>query len=308
MYNPIGFVQKNKDKNIKVKVFYFSLEMSKEQKLTQAISHRLFVESEGNIRVQPESLRSVRKAVDSGILDRVAGLKDYFDEFERSVTFIDSIKHPTGIFKFMEEYAKTTGKVHKKVVDFTNNETGETYQNEIFDYYEPYNDDEYVIIIVDHAALLSQENGLSLHQTINKLSSNYFVQLRNRYKYIPVLIQQQASSQESLDNMKADLLKPTLNGLGDCKLTQRDADVILGLFSPFRFRKKMYPESGGYDIMFFRDNIRFLEVIAAREGGSNSMAPLYFDGGVNYFSELPHPDTEALKKVRQFITENRKKY
>ena len=306
MYNPIGFVQKNRDKNIKVKVFYFSLEMSKEQKLVQAMSHRLFVESDAKLRVQPEQLRSVRSAVDNGILDRVAGLKDYFDEFESSVTFIDSIKHPTGIFKFMDQYAKSNGKVHMKTVEFTDNKTGEKYTNEIFDYYEPDNEDEYVIIIVDHAALLSNESGMSLHQTINKLSSDYFVKLRNRYKYIPVLIQQQASSQESIDNMKADLLKPTLNGLGDCKLTQRDADVILGLFSPFRFRKKKYPEENGYDIMFFRDNIRFLEVIAAREGGSNAMAPLFFDGGVNYFKELPKPGTEQLKKVRQLITETRK--
>ena len=108
--------------------------------------------------------------------------------------------------------------------------------------------------------------------------------------------------------MKANRLKPTLDGLGDNKLTQRDADVVLGLFSPFRHRIKMYPEKDGYDIMFFKDNIRFLEVLASREGGGNSICPLYFNGAVNFFKELPTPDdTIKLKEVYNFVKNERQK-
>jgi hypothetical protein len=207
-------------KTIKLKIFYFSLEMSKQQKLAQAICNRLYISSDKKIRIDPKTIRSVRSALNGDILKSVAGLEEYFDEFEKHVTFIDSIKHPTGIFKFMEDHANTHGTTHTKIVEFTRGE--ETFEHEIFDHYVPDDPEEYVIIIVDHAALIGLEAGLNQHQSITKLSSEYFVKLRNRYGYIPVLIQQQTSSQESIENMKANRLKPTLDGLGECKLTQRD--------------------------------------------------------------------------------------
>lgn len=279
--------------------------MSKEQKLIQAISNQLYVSTKGKIRLEPAQIRSTVSALKEEYIKEIDGLTDYFNTFEKCVTFIDSIKHPTGIYKFMESYADANGTTYTKKEKFTN-KNGEVVEHEIFDYYEPNDPDEYVIIIVDHAALLTNEGGMSLHGTINKLSSEYFVKLRNRFKYIPVLIQQQASSQESLENLKADRLKPTLDGLGDCKLTQRDADVILGLFSPYRHKRKVYPGGNGYNIQFFRDNIRFLEVIAAREGGSNNTCPLFFDGAVNYFEELPDVNnTEELERFKRIINKIR---
>jgi len=159
------------------------------------------------------------------------------------------------------------------------------------------------MIIIDHVSLITTEtqNGvqMSLHQSIVKLSSDYLIKLRNKYGYIPVVIQQQASAQESVENMKVGRLKPTMDGLGDCKLTQRDANVILGLFSPFRHEIKEYY---GYDVTFFKDNIRFLEILGGREGGGGTTCPLYFDGAVNYFTELPKPtDTLNLNKFVNFI-------
>ena len=174
---------------------------------------------------------------------------------------------------------------------------------EIDDYYEANDPEEYVMIIIDHVSLISTEaqggKQMNLHESIVKLSSDYLIKLRNKYNYIPVVIQQQASSQESVENMKVGRLKPTMDGLGDCKLTQRDANVILGLFSPFRHEIKEYY---GYDITFFKDNIRFLEILGGREGGGGTTCPLYFDGAVNYFTELPLPsDDKSLTKFVNFI-------
>jgi hypothetical protein len=79
------------------------------------------------------------------------------------------------------------------------------------------------------------------------------------------------------------------------------ANVILGLFSPFRHEIKEYY---GYDVTFFKDNIRFLEILGGREGGGGTTCPLYFDGAVNYFTELPKPtDTTHLNKFINFINE-----
>lgn len=287
--------------DIKLKIFYFTLEMSKEQKMLSAFSNILYVKE--GIRIAPKDLRSTNSLLSEETLEIISKYEKYFKKIEEIVEFIDDIRNPTGIYKFMQKYAQLNGIQHKKVVKWEDNKTGEKYDREIDDYYEPNDPDEYVMTVIDHVSLITQEHEegrlLSLHQSIVKLSSNYLVQLRNKYKYIPVVIQQQASAQESLENMKANKLKPTLSGLGDCKLTQRDADVILGLFSPFRHEIALYQ---GYDIKYFRDNIRFLEILGGREGGGGTVCPLYFDGATNYFKELPLPsNTLAIEKVNKFL-------
>lgn len=289
--------------NIRLKIFYFTLEMSKEEKMLSAFSHILY-KKEG-IRITPTQLKSTRvtEILPQETLDIIAKYEDYFKKIEEVVEFVDDIRNPTGIYKFVRNYAQSNGTQHTKTIDFVDNKTGETHKKEIDDYYEPNDPDEYVMVFIDHISLISPEteNGrkLSLHESIAKLSSNYLITLRNKYNYIPVVIQQQASSQESVENLKHNRLKPTLDGLGDNKTTQRDANVILGLFSPFRHEIKQYH---GYDITFFKDNIRFLEILGGREGGGGTVCPLYFDGAVNFFRELPKPDDSSnLKKVYDLI-------
>lgn len=111
--------------------------------------------------------------------------------------------------------------------------------------------------------------------------------------------------QESIENKKYNKLKPTLDGLAGNKENQRDANVVVGLFSPFRHE---IPEYLGYDITFFKDNIRFLEILGGREGGGGTICPLYFDGAVNYFKELPLPnDAIGIENVKRFITKIKQK-
>ena len=203
----------------------------------------------------------------------------------------------------VRKYALANGKIHYREIN-TGNEI-----IQVEDYYEPNDPEEYVIIMIDHIGLISAEKRnnvqLSLHESITVLSSDYLIKLRNRFGYIPVVIQQQAQSQESIENKKANRLKPTLDGLGDNKLTQRDADIILGLFSPYRHE---IPEYLGYDVKLFKDNIRFLEIIGGRDGGGGTVCPLYFDGAVNYFKELPLPQEHSkmsqVQKLLQHIRTN----
>jgi hypothetical protein len=302
LYNTIRQVI---DDNLKIrlKIFYFTLEMSKEQKMLSAFSNIIYVKE--GIRVAPKDLKSTRSdnILSDEVIELIAKYQPYFEKIEEIVEFIDDIRNPTGIFKFTYEYAMKNGIQHKKVVKFTDNKTGDTWDQEIDDYYEPHDPEEYVMVFIDHISLISTEkkNGIqmNLHQSIVELSSNYLVRLRNNFGYIPVVVQQQAAAQESLDNFKLGKLKPTASGLGDCKLTFRDADLIIGLFSPFIHEIKTYL---GFDIMFFKDNIRFLEIVGGREGGGGTVCPLYFDGAVNYFKELPSPnDSDRLKLVYQYI-------
>lgn len=275
--------------------------MSKEEKMLSLFSHILYVKE--GVRISPTDLKSTnqQKVLNEDILNLILKYQEYFNKIEEIVEFIDDVKNPYGIYTVMRNYALENGKIHKKTIKINEKLV------EIEDFYEPNNPEEYVMCVIDHISLITPEteNGriMSLHEAISKLSSEYLIKLRNRFNHIPVVVQQQASSQESVENKKANRLKPTLDGLADNKLTQRDANVVLGLFSPFRHE---IPEYLGYDIKFFQDNIRFLEILARREGGGGTVCPLYFDGAVNFFKEMPLPNDQILNNVKNLINSIRK--
>ena len=82
-------------------------------------------------------------------------------------------------------------------------------------------------------------------------------------------------------------------------------NVLLGLFSPFRFSLDTYLD---YNIKKFKDNIRFLEVCINRDGEMGGIAPLFFDGAVCAFDELPLPNnTVELEKVYKYLDKIRSK-
>lgn len=63
---------------------------------------------------------------------------------------------------------------------------------------------------------------------------------------------------------------------------------------PYRTKKSYYE---GYDITRFKDNIRFLKLGLDRDGESGGVCPLFFDGAVCNFEELPRPDdTQGIAK------------
>ena len=91
---------------------------------------------------------------------------------------------------------------------------------------------------------------LNLKETIEKHSDNNKY-LRNRYGLTAVDVQQQmAAKEEQQFTMMSgktivSKLEPSLDGLAESKLTQRKANIVLGLFSPERFELE---EHAGYNI------------------------------------------------------------
>ena len=88
-------------------------------------------------------------------------------------------------------------------------------------------------------------------------------------------------------------------GLSDSKYPAKDCSLMFGITNPFAFE---LPEYLGYDISKLRGHARFLEIVLNREGESNDITPLYFDGATNYFAELPPPkDLVSMQKVYELI-------
>lgn len=297
LYTPILYAYEHPDQ-LRLKVFYYPLEESKENIVARFMSFLLFTKA--GIRIAPVDLESTNnsKILDSKVLDLLNSeeYRKILDFFEKTVVFSES-SNPSGVWFECKKYALEHGHVITKKQKIKG-ELGETREIDSFDYYVPDDPDEYRIIFYDHISLINTENGMSLKQSIDKLSE-YCVILRNKYNFTPVVIQQQAFAGESLDAFKEKKLRPTVANLSDSKYPSRDANVVLGLFSPAKHDLREYM---GYDITKLKDNVRFLEVLVNRNGTMGGIIALYFDGAACYFKELPRPEErEALEKVYTYI-------
>ena len=281
------------------KIIYFPLEETKERILQRFMSWLLFNFTKGSIRVSPKDLRSTVNPVDENVLDRLNqfDIQDILQYFEDHVIFPSESPNPTGIYKYCKQYAEEHGTVHKKIIKIKD-ELGQPQEKEVFESYEQDNPNEYRLIIIDTINLIDTERGMTLKQSMDKMSEYLAKYLRNRYHYTPIVIQQQAFESEGNEAFKLGRVRPSVAGLGDSKYISRDADIVLGLFSPFRFGITEYL---GYDITILKDKIRFLEVVVNRNGEMGGILPLFFDGAVCDFKELPKPDDKTeIQKIYNY--------
>lgn len=277
---------------MRLKVFYFNLEETDEKILNRFQSWLLY--RLDRIRISPANLRSSKNdsPVPEEVLDKLDSEEytQYIDFFEKCITFSPT-SNPTGIYYECRKYAEANGTVYKKSVSFN--------EDDVFDRYEANDPFEYRVVVIDHISLIDQERNLTKKEAIDKLSEYLAKYLRNRYNFTPIVIQQQSTENESNDSFKLNRIRPSGAGLSDSKYVQRDVNVLMGLFSPFKFGLKEYM---GYDITKFKDHIRFLEMCVNRDGEMGGLIALYFDGATCTFKELPPPeDKPALEEVYRYM-------
>lgn len=281
---------------VRLKVFYALLEEKAENITGKFICYLLYILSDKKIRIDIKTFKSVDEdRILSPEILQLLGTLEYqsiLKFFEEHVAFIPD-RNPTGVYHTLEKYAEANGTIHRKKV--------EGYEKEIFDYYEPNDPDEYVLCIIDHISLISCERSMDLRNSIKKLSE-YLKIVRNKYNYIPVVVQQQNSESLSLEAFKANKIRPTQKGLADSQDPGKDCDVMLGITSPFSWELKEYLK---YDITKLRGYCKFLEIVLGRDGESNAILGMYFDGATGFYAPLPKYDNiPELNKVYQLIQKN----
>ena len=296
LMEPLEYVRKHKT-NIKPKIFYFSLEMSKEDKIAQLISNKIYQDL--HIVVDPDNLRSYYKnyIAEDWIIEILSKPEydNYFEFLESHIEYIDWIKNPTGIYFYMREHARKNGKFYFKGVEVEIPEKAD-WSKFSYDQYVPNDPDDLVIVITDHISLLEKEKQMQdKREAMETFSSTYCLKMRDNFKFCVVNIQQQAldSDKPKFDREGKVLineLKPSTDGFGDMKLSVRDVDLVLGLFNPSKYNIPYYPDKFGYNIKEWGNHFRELFIIVNRRGGGNIPVYLYFNGAVNYFEELPAPD------------------
>lgn len=293
VFHALDYAFEHKDQ-CSVHIIYFALEEAIQKIIERYMSYLLF--KIDGYRLAPTDLRST--SVGFPVPEEVLNLlkSDKYQErlrfFEECVQFETENTNPTGILRVCEEYAKSVGDYQSEKIK----SKGIFEKNvEVFKSYKQYDPNHYKICIIDHIGLVDKEQGFKGTKEAVDKTSEYFVKyLRNRYNFTCVAIQQQASDSEGLEAIKAKRMVPSAAGLGDSKYTARDADLVLGLFDPSKFG---LPAWLGYSIQQadgtgLQNYGRFLYVLANRNGEMGGVCPLFFDGAVCSFSELPRPDDQ----------------
>tara|TARA_B110000858_G_scaffold140270_1_gene159229 strand:- start:9930 stop:10973 length:1044 start_codon:yes stop_codon:yes gene_type:complete len=278
------------ENNVDLKILYFALEESIEEFTDSLLTY--LIQKDSGVQYSVLDLQGISdNEVDFNIVRKSqAKLEQFLDYLE----IVDFIYNPTGIFKYVYNYAETRG-THVKV-----SKEGEEY----YDHYVPNNPDEHIIVICDHVSLLNTEKGNSQMQTILKYSVDYSRKMfTKKFNYSSVIVQQQANVGEDIAHAKANALEPRLNNLADAKSTKNDALIVLGVFDPFRhdsivvknnFRninlKKWAADHG-------TDALRSINIMKNRYGNSNKVILFKFNGATNNFIELTNEDREKYKFI-----------
>lgn len=307
LYNVLDYAFNHPDQ-CSIHIIYFNLEESQMRIKQRYISYLLY-KLDGH-RLSPRDLRST--SADYPLPDDILDLldtqkyKERLDFFDQCVQFETEDTNPTGILRTCEEYAKKVGdyKTIKK------KSRGSDREVEVFQSYTPHDKKHYKFVLLDHIGLVDLERGMSLKQSMDKVSEYAVKYLRNRYKYNVIAIQQQATEAEGLEAIKQKKMVPAVATLGDTKYTARDANYTLGLFDPSFFG---LPSWLGYKIqdtegIGLKSYGRFLYILRGRDGESGGVCPLFFDGAVCYFEELPKPENvneldkyyDKVKNIKSF--------
>jgi len=271
----------------RVKVFYFALEESKEEFWLSLLSTALY--EKYNISLSNADLKSLgRYTVSDSLLAKINDCRASIEQLEGFIEVIDHVSNPFGIYKKVRDYFENPEIGHAITVTATDN------GKEIPIDYEYKDPNLYVFVVTDHISLLQAEkvDGIkqTLHEAIGHYSKEYCLKgFCKRYKCIVINVQQQSAEKEKQEFYQGQSieqkLEPSLDGLANNKETQREADLILGLFAPARYNIKTYRD---YKIDVLRDRFRMLIFLKDRHYGlANTYLPLYFDGRTNLFEELP---------------------
>lgn len=276
--NPIKWYLENKNNtDIKIKIFYFSFEITLVNKIAKFAAWQLFKKKKILIDINYIKSRGDNK-IDSIIKNEILQLEEEIDILESIIEIYDEPINPTGIYKFLREFYEKNGKYIK--ID--------EYRTK----YIPNNPNLYVIGIFDHIGLTKKESGFTDKQNIDKLSE-YCVFHRNKHNFIPVLVSQfnrglaEAERQLKLKGSKTinyESLRPQQQDWKETGNIAQDANVQIGLFSPNRYD---IPEFDKYDITKLSDRFRSINIPKNRDGTPDLAVGLAYIGEVGLFKELP---------------------
>lgn len=201
--------------------------------------------------------------------------KEYMEKMEEVITIIDGPENPVGIAKELREYALQNGRIEQL----------DTH-NKI---YIPNDENVITLVIIDHIGLLKTTKDLSTKKQVIDKMSDELRYARDFFGYSPVVVSQFNRDISNPIRIKNGDVEPQLEDFKESSQTQDDADVILALFDPMRYK---VADPSGYDLNKLKDEFgakyfRSVRLIKNSYGEDDIRIGLGFLGQVGMFKELP---------------------
>jgi len=270
--NPYDWYISQKDSGIKLRIIYRSMERTRVYKLAKWVSRRIFLDH--GIIIPVNKLLGWTDKMSKDEHDLFLMYEDYMGNMGEVITIIDGPENPVGIAKELKTHALQNGKIEQL--------------DEYNKVYVPNNPNEVTIVVIDHIGLLK----LTKDQTTKKAAidkmSDELRYARDFYGYTPVVVSQFNRDISNPLRIKNGDVEPQLEDFADSSQTQNDADVVLALFDPIRYKVE---DPSGYNMEKLKDQFgakyfRSLRLIKNSYGEDDIRIGLAFMGQVGMFKEL----------------------
>jgi len=295
--NPMDYILKMKPKEVDLEIIYFSMERRKNFKFAKWICRRIFLD-EGIVIPVNRMFGWVQKELKltKDEHDLFLQSEDYISALEEKIHIISGPQNPMGIKKYVDAYALKNG-----------------IMEEIDEYHKKYiaNDSKKVTLIIkDHIGLQKKEirNKITYHskKEIVDLGSEDERRFRDLYEFSCVDVSQFNRSIANPTRLKNGDVEPILEDFKDSGGTQEDADVVLSLFDPMRYKVDC---PSGYDLDKLRDHegkkfYRSLKILKNSYGSDDIRIGLAFQPEIGLFKEMPKKN-DIFEKDYENITNNK---
>lgn len=253
------------------KILYFSLEMNETSLFVKLLSIYIFETYGIQLSFKKILSRESNYILSDEHYELIKTCKSWIDKISSKLEIYDKQINANSVYAILNKRLGEIG-------TFTETENRMIYI--------PNNHNLIYNVVIDHIGLLRPQQGHSLKQEIDLLSS-YLVTLREKCKISPVVIQQANREQGNIERFKAGKSAFNINDSKDSGNTVQDCNIMLALYNPFRDALRTYKN---YDIGQLGSVFRSILVLKNRFGDCDVEIGTTFYGWINYFKELPRPD------------------
>jgi hypothetical protein len=271
--NPYDWFISNKNTNgIKLKIVYRSMERSRTYKMAKWVSRRIFLDY--GVIISINKLLGWTEKMTKDEHDLFLMQRNYMEQMDDVITIIDGPENPVGIAKDLKNYALQHGKIEQL--------------DEYNKIYIPEDPNVVTIVVIDHIGLLKTTKDLTTKKQVIDKMSDELRYARDFFGYTPVVVSQFNRDISNIMRIKNGDVEPQLDDFKDSATTQEDADVVLALFDPMRYK---VDDPSGYKLEKLKDEygakyFRSLRIIKNSYGEDDIRIGLGFLGQVGMFKEL----------------------
>lgn len=288
--NPLDWYIKNfNETKIRLKLVYWSMERRRNFKLAKWISRKIFLDH-GILIPVTKIMGWKEQKMTPNEHDLFLLCRDYIEALKELIIMIDGPENPTGMRKKMREIYLSHG---------------EEKDGEFRRVYVPNNPNMIIMKIKDHSGLIKKETGLLTKKDVIDKSSEDDRMERDYYGGSIVEVSQFNRDISSPIRLKAGDVEPMLEDFKDTGATQEDADVVLSLFDPMRYK---VPDPSGYDLGRLRNEhghkmYRSLKILKNSYGSDDIRIGLAMQPVIGMFKEMPKFD-QITDRVYDSIRDN----